>query len=89
MHLWERGEYRGWPDVTLGTVDASIDEVRLTFEGECGTHPYEGRGPLLRSYPSGRVFMLDQSDSCLWKAAEALKEGTVVGTYEKPAAPRD
>lgn len=89
VHLWERGEHARWPDVTFGTIDVSIDEVRLTFEGACGTQTYEARGPLLRSYPKRRVFMLDQSDSCLWKMAEALRDGTVVATYEKPAAPRD
>jgi hypothetical protein len=89
VHLWEQGELRGWPDVTLGTVDTSIQEVRLTFEGDCAERTYALRGPRLRSYPQRRIFMLDQTDGCSWSNAEGLVGDDVVAKFEKPAAPRD
>jgi hypothetical protein len=89
VQLWERVEYRGWPDITFGTVDSSIDEIRLMFDDPCASRTYKSRGPLLRSYPKRRVFMLDQSGSCLWESAQALRDGKTVATYEKPAAPGD
>ena len=75
--------------MTVGTVGASVDEVRLTFGGSCGVATYQATGPLLRSNPTRRVFMLDQSNGCLWKTAEAIRDGTVIQRYMKPSAPRN
>lgn len=89
LELHEHAQLNGWPDVSVGTVASSIDAVRLTFEGSCGTETYLANGPFLRSNPPRHVFMLDQTGSCLWKTAEALRDGQVVKVYNKPAAPRD
>jgi hypothetical protein len=89
LHIYERAEYGGWPDASVGTLDASIDSVRLVFDGDCGTETYQATGPLLRSSPTRRIFMLDQGNGCLWNSAEAIRDGAVVMRYEKPAAPRD
>lgn len=89
LEVREFAEFHGWPKVTIGTVDSSVDTVRLTFAGGCGVGTYRLDGPVLRSSATRRVFILDQSDGCLWTTAEAIRDGAVVERYEKPAAPRD
>jgi len=89
LEIREFAEIDGWPELTIGTVDSTLDTVRLTFAGDCGTGIYRLDGPRLRSNPSRKVFILDQSNGCLWRTAEAIRDDVVVERYEKPAAPRD
>lgn len=89
LEIREFAEIDGWPEVTIGTVDSTLDAVRLTFAGRCGARVYPVDGPRLPSNPSRTVFILDQSNGCLWRTAEAIRSDLVVERYEKPAAPRD
>jgi len=95
VYVFEFGKQRGdrafpdWPDVTVGTVGRTVDQVRLTFDGACATQTYEMTGPLLRDNPSRRVFILDERDRCRWKTAEGIADGVIVTTVEKPAPYRD
>lgn len=79
------GRERGAPTlITTGTVDASVDELRITFTtslGDCGSSTYPLDGPTMPSAPNRRAFMLDMGD-CRWGKLEALRAGQVVDTYE-------
>ena len=68
------------PRITTGTVDSSVEELRITFT-ECGSRTYALDGPTVPSKPTRRVFMLDLGD-CTWGKLEALRNGQVVETYE-------
>jgi len=62
--------------ITVGTVDSTVDELRLTFL-DCGSRSYALDGPTIPSKPSRRVFLLDQG-GCEWEKAEAVRDGEVV-----------
>lgn len=66
--------------ITVGTVDSSFEELRLTFL-ECGSRSYVLDGPTVPSKPTRRVFTLDQGD-CEWEKAEALRGGAVVAKVD-------
>src|SRR5262245_15692063 len=89
LALFQWDGYAGRVDATVGTVDTSVDQVRLTFEEGCGVVTYEANGPALRGYPSRRLFMVDQSNGCSWETAEAVSNGVVVDSDVAPAPPRD
>lgn len=71
-----------------GTIDASVDRLRIAFEDDCRPASYVLNGPLLRSNPARRVFALDESD-CTFDTVQAIRAGKVVSTFEKPAPYRD
>lgn len=85
-NLFQTGPERGAPTrATAGTVDSSLDELRITFktrQEDCGSRTYALDGPTMPSAPSRRVFLLDMGN-CEWGKVEALRDGQVVDTYEQ------
>jgi hypothetical protein len=72
-------------EVVLGTVDKSIDRLRVKFD-ECGENvvaTYPLRGRMLPTKPSRRIFMLD-AGSCSWSTARAFRNGVQVAFEIRP-----
>lgn len=73
------------PRITTGTVDSSIEELRITFTN-CGSRSYLLEGPIVPSKPTRRVFLLDMG-KCTWGKVQAQRGGRVIDTLELyPAA---
>jgi hypothetical protein len=68
------------PRITTGTVDASMEEMRIHFT-DCGSRTYQLDGPLVPSKPTRRIFLLDMGD-CSWGKLEAIREGQVAASFE-------
>jgi hypothetical protein len=68
----------------IGTTTASVDEVRVSFSGDCGVSTYAADGPVLRLSSDRRAFILPL-EGCEWARAEALRRGVVVGTAFRPS----
>lgn len=83
---------RAWEPVPYsllsGTLPSDAEAVRLTFDdGSVASYPLTG--PLMRSDPARRVFLVEVEGDPWYRRLEVLRDGVVVDAQEVPALPED